>query len=64
LGGLHGAPPNPPTTRRRAISLPRVGAGATFVKRNGRTSPPFPDLEFEHGAPFGGPEFPQVWPRA
>ena len=22
------------------------------------------DLEFEDGSAFGGPEFPQVWPRA
>jgi len=61
---LHGAPANTTSNRRRAISFRWVGDGATFVKRNGRTSPPFPDLEFEHGAPFGGPEFPQVWPRA
>lgn len=61
---LHGAPANTTTNRRRAISFRWVGDGATFVKRNGRTSPPFPDLEFEDGAPFAAPEFPQVWPRA
>ena len=61
---LHGAPANTTSNRRRAISFRWVGDGATFVKRNGRTSPPFPDLEFEHGASFEGPEFPQVWPRA
>ncbi|MBN9265129.1 MAG: hypothetical protein J0I75_11325, partial [Hyphomicrobium sp.] len=61
---LHGAPANTTSNRRRAISFRWVGDGATFVKRNGRTSPPFPDLEFEHGASFEGPEFPQVCPRA
>lgn len=60
---LHGAPANTTANRRRAISFRWVGDGAKFVKRNGRTSPPFPDLEFEDGAPFEGPEFPLVWPK-
>jgi ectoine hydroxylase-related dioxygenase (phytanoyl-CoA dioxygenase family) len=60
---LHGAPANTTSNRRRAISFRWVGDGATFVKRSGKTSPPFPDLEFENGAPFDGPEFPVVWPR-
>jgi ectoine hydroxylase-related dioxygenase (phytanoyl-CoA dioxygenase family) len=60
---LHGAPANTTANRRRAISFRWVGDDARFVKRNGRTSPPFPDLEFEDGAPFQGPEFPLVWPK-
>jgi ectoine hydroxylase-related dioxygenase (phytanoyl-CoA dioxygenase family) len=61
---LHGAPANHTTSRRRAISFRWVGDDARFARRKGRTSPPFPGLEFEDGAPFGGPEFPVVWPRA
>ena len=60
---LHGAPANTTTNRRRAVSFRWVGDDAYFVKRNGKTSPPFPDLEFEDGAPFQGAEFPLVWPR-
>ncbi len=59
---LHGAPANQSTERRRVISVRWVGEDARFAKRPGRTSPPFPDLEYEHGAPFGGPDFPVIWP--
>jgi len=31
-----------------------------FARRAGRTSPPFPDLSFEDGAPFDAPIFPVV----
>ena len=60
---LHGAPANTTAKRRRANSFRWVGDDAHFVKRNGRTSPPFPDLEIQDGAPFEGAEFPQVWPK-
>lgn len=60
---LHGAPANRTSNRRRAVSFRWVGDDARFAKRKGRTSPPFPDLTFEDGAAFGGPEFPIVWPR-
>ncbi len=60
---LHGAPANTTTNRRRAVSFRWVGDDARFAKRLGRTSPPFPHLTFEDGAPFGGPDFPVVWPR-
>lgn len=60
---LHGAPANSSSNRRRAISFRWVGDDARFAKRKGRTSPPFPGLEFEDGAPFQGPDFPVVWPR-
>lgn len=61
---LHGAPANTTTNRRRAVSFRWVGDDARFVKRPGRTSPPFPDLVFEDGAPFQGEVFPKLWPRA
>lgn len=60
---LHGAPANSSTRRRRVISVRWVGEGARFVRRPGRTSPPYPDLEYRDGAPFEGPEWPVLWPR-
>ena len=60
---LHGAPANTTTNRRRAVSFRWVGDDARFAKRKGRTSPPFPHLAFEDGAPFEGDDFPRVWPR-
>ena len=61
---LHGAPANHTKNRRRAVSFRWVGDDGRFVKRLGRTSPPFPNLQFETGHPFGGPEFPAIWPAA
>ena len=55
---LHGAPANQSTSRRRVISLRWVGDDAVFVKRKGKTSPAFPEIEYEHNAPFGGEQFP------
>ena len=61
---IHGAPANHSDTRRRVISTRWVGDDARFVKRPGTTSPAFPDLEYEDGAPFGGAEFPVIYPAA
>lgn len=58
---LHGAPANTTTRRRRAISFRWVGDDAVFRKRAGRTSPPFPDLTYQDGVKFEGPDFPVVW---
>ena len=58
---LHGAPANRSTERRRVISVRWVGDDARFAVRPGRTSPPFPDLAYEDGAPFGGDDFPVLW---
>ena len=58
---LHGAPANNSTSRRRVISLRWVGDDAVFVKRRGTTSPAFPDLTYEDGAPFKGQEFPILY---
>lgn len=60
---LHGAPANTTANRRRAISFRWVGDDARFAKRQGRTSPPFPDLVFADGAPFEGADFPVAWPQ-
>ncbi len=61
---LHGAPANASPSRRRVISVRWVGDDAVFTKRLGTTSPAFPDLDFEAGAPFGGPEFPILHPAS
>ena len=61
---LHGAPANKSPSRRRVISIRWVGDDAVFARRLGTTSPPFPDLEFEDGAPFCGPEFPILYRSA
>jgi len=61
---LHGAPANATRNRRRAVSFRWVGDDARFARRKGRTSPPFPHLVFEDGAPFAGPDFPIAWPRS
>jgi len=59
---LHGAPANKSPNRRRVISLRWVGDDAVFAKRRGPTSPAFPDLDYEDGAPFDAPEFPVLYP--
>ena len=59
---IHGAPANHSPERRRVVSIRWVGDDARFVKRQGTTSPAFPDLEYEDGAPFDAPIFPVIHP--
>ena len=59
---LHSAPANTSTMRRRVTSIRRVGDDARFVKRPAKTSPHFPDLVYEDGAPFSGEQFPILYP--
>ena len=61
---LHGAPANHSPERRRVISVRWVGDDARFAARPGRTSPPYPDLDYQDGAPFDGPDFPVIWRAA
>ena len=58
---LHGAPGNHSPARRRVVSVRWVGDDATFVKRPGKTSPDFPDLDYEDGMPFEGEDFPVLY---
>lgn len=60
---LHGAPANASTARRRVVSIRWVGDDAHFVKRAGTTSPAFPDLDYQDGAPFDAPIFPVIHPK-
>ena len=58
---LHGAPANTSDQRRRVISIRWVGDDARFVARPGKTSPFFPELEYEDGDPFTGDQFPLLY---
>lgn len=62
---LHDAPPNPASTRRRAVSFRFVGEGARYVERPHEVSPPFPDLGLKLAMNDPLPEdwFPTVWQR-
>ena len=63
---LHGAPPNQSEHRRRGFSARVVGDDATWAKRSGETSPPYPELhaKLEHGTPFSMiEEFPRLYPN-
>ena len=67
VGLLLGAEKDWPVTFERLME-PRsarmvrwVGDDARFARRPGRTSPPYPDLEYADGAPFDGPEWPVIW---
>ncbi len=64
FGALHGAPANASESRRRVISVRWVGDDARFKKRPGNTSPAFPDLHYEDGAPFDGQDFPVIYPTS
>jgi ectoine hydroxylase-related dioxygenase (phytanoyl-CoA dioxygenase family) len=57
---VHGAPANKSTSSaRRAFALRLVGDGATFNRLPGRvSSPPFPDVVLDNGAPLDGEQFP------
>lgn len=57
---VHGAPANTSRIPRRVFSSRWVGDDARFARRSGPTSPPFPHLDLEDGAPLEVPEFPVV----
>jgi len=58
---LHAAAGSP--ARRRAFSVRLTGDDVTWAPRPHRTSPPFPEVELEAGAPLDHPLFPVVWSR-
>jgi len=60
---LHGAPANHSPQRRRVISVRWVGDDAVFANRSGPTSPAFPDLDYQPGTTFDGPDFPVIYPQ-
>jgi ectoine hydroxylase-related dioxygenase (phytanoyl-CoA dioxygenase family) len=60
---VHGAAGNTASIARRVFSARWVGDDARYVRRPGRTSPPFTQLTLADGEPLVAPEFPRVWPR-
>lgn len=59
---LHSSPGNNSTRRRRAIAAHYAGERARYSERPGAHRYG-PEHGIKDGEPFGGPWFPQVWPR-
>ena len=57
---VHGAPGNNSPNRRRAFSARFTGNDATYAKRKGETSPPFPKINLKHGDKMNSETFPQI----
>ena len=57
---VHGAPENNSKNRRRAFSVRFTGDDATYIKRKGEMSPPFPNLKLKNGDILDCETFPVV----
>ena len=57
---IHGAPENKSKNLRRAFSARFTGDDATFAKRKGETSPPFPEVKLNHGDKMDCLTFPEI----
>ncbi len=57
---IHSAPGNKSNFRRRAFSARFIGDDARFAKRKGEISPPFPELNFNHGDEINTTVFPEI----
>ena len=57
---VHGAPGNTSKNRRRAFSARFTGDDATYAKRKGETSPPFPEVTLNHGDQMDCSTFPKI----
>ena len=55
---VHGAPENNSKNRRRAFSVRFTGDDATYIKRKGEMSPPFPYIKLKNGDPLDSKTFP------
>ena len=55
---VHGAPENNSKNRRRAFSVRFTGDDATYIKRKGEMSPPFPYLKLKNEDPLAHKTFP------
>jgi ectoine hydroxylase-related dioxygenase (phytanoyl-CoA dioxygenase family) len=58
---LHGARGNETACRRRALSLRFVGDDASYITRDGRTSPPFPGHDMVDGQRLREDWFPVIY---
>ena len=57
---VHGAPENNSDNKRRAFSARYTGDDATYIKRKGEMSPPFPNLKLKNGDILDCETFPVV----
>ena len=57
---VHGAPGNTTKHRRRAFSARFTGDDATYIKRKGEMSPPFPEVTLKNGQPLDCDSFPII----
>ena len=55
---VHGAPSNKSKNRRRAFSIRFTGDDATYIKRKGEMSPPFPNVKLKKGQALDSKTFP------
>jgi ectoine hydroxylase-related dioxygenase (phytanoyl-CoA dioxygenase family) len=55
---VHGAPSNKSKNRRRAFSIRFTGDDATYIKRKGEMSPPFPNVKLKKGQVLDSKTFP------
>jgi len=58
---VHGAPGNTQNIIRRAFSARFTGDDATFAKRKGEISPPFPEVNLKHGDVMDCDTFPRIF---
>ena len=57
---MHGAPGNTTKYRRRAFSARFTGDDATYIKRKGEMSPPFPEVKLNNGQSLDCDSFPVI----
>ena len=55
---VHGAPANKSKNRRRAFSIRFTGDDATYIRRKGEMSPPFPNIKLKNGQALDSRTFP------
>ena len=54
------APENKSRNRRRAFSIRFTGDDATYIKRKGEMSPPFPEVKLKNGDSLDSDTFPLI----
>ena len=57
---VHGAPQNNSNNQRRAFSIRFTGDDATYIKRKGEMSPPFPQVKLKNGDALDCDTFPII----
>ena len=60
---VHGAPGNNEINKRRAFSARFTGDDATYIRRKGEMSPPFPELKLQDGEKLDSETFPVIYSR-